>query len=255
MIVPLAQRRRLPVPECVQNLDLELVKQVLTKHEGHTYNAAIELGVPPSALTKLTWARPELLDVAFEVHERFLDDCEAVLRKVVRGSNEDRALRAAGFGLSHLRGARARGYVPASGSIDDEGYGGEPAQSVTYNVRWGGPSQPTETIERDGKLIEVPIYDRGPDEPVAEPLRLDAPAANAEHRHKPLVGGDLQGAEQHLGDGDHADLDALNDLDDTLRPLTGEARDRVEAALKHRPGDRDVILSTVEANGFDISGL
>ena len=38
-------------------------------------------------------------------------------------------------------------------------------------------------------------------------------------------------------------------------PLTGEHRDKVISALARRKNDRDDILGTVEANGYDITGL
>jgi hypothetical protein len=80
---------------------------------------------------------------------------------------------------------------------------------------------------RDGRLIEQLKYDQSVGDAAPGDVQLDV---------------------------DDVQLD-VDDATGVLRPLTGEARDRVEAALRQRPGDRDVILSTVEANGFDIGGL
>ena len=136
-MVPLSQRRRLQVPECVQNLDLDLVEEVLTRHEGHAHNAAIELGVPLSALRKLTWAIPRLQDVAFTETEHLLDDAEAVVRQVVRGGNIERALRAAALVLIRHRGGRARGYISAANEANEDTE--TDAETKNFAVRWGGP--------------------------------------------------------------------------------------------------------------------
>jgi hypothetical protein len=100
------------------------------------------------------------------------------------------------------------------------------------------PQRATETVLRDGREIEQPLYDRRAD----EPFRLDGPGEVAPNTIAPDVA-----IVEH-------EPDTADDVHD-LRPLIGVDRDRVEAALRQRPGDRDVILSTVEANGFDISGL
>jgi hypothetical protein len=65
-------------PAGFEDLDLELVSYVLAAHRGAFYPAARELGVTGSELTRLTWAKPELLD---EAHKRMRLD-------IVRADNE-----------------------------------------------------------------------------------------------------------------------------------------------------------------------
>jgi hypothetical protein len=51
-------------PASCADLDLAVVKRVLTKHYGDIPRAAKELGVSGPDLNRLTWAKPKLLEEA-----------------------------------------------------------------------------------------------------------------------------------------------------------------------------------------------
>jgi hypothetical protein len=149
-------------------------------------------------------------------------------------------LPAAMFQSRYSTVAAARGWITNAPVVDVV-----PVEPRTINIRWANsdgsiaPPPPTEQVMRDGKLIEMRVYDTGQSETVAPPAGDGARRAGPAASHDTTVEHELGG----------------DDLDEPLKPLIGADRDRVETALRQRPGDRDIILSTVEANGFDISGL
>jgi hypothetical protein len=121
--------------------------------------AAQELGVRSSEIRRLAMSNQTLRDL---VHER-IDDRNELAQANIEGdlmSDDWRRRQAASFFvLRNSVRAKLLGWVTASTTVDvDVDAGFEPAQPVTYNVRWGGPPQPTETIERDGRTLELPVY-------------------------------------------------------------------------------------------------
>jgi hypothetical protein len=222
------------ISESVATPDEDVVIEALGRHGMNVSAMADELGVPSAELRKLLWARPKFVAAADEMVERRLDMGEANIFEAARGTNAKLRFLAGCFITRYCTKARRRGWH-TNAPVEAAALVAEPRN---FTIRWANsdgsiaPPQPTETITRDGKLLEVRTYEPRSDESVSEHLRIDGPA-------------------------EISDTDVEQELDNVhaLQPLIGEDRDRVEAALRHRPGDRDVILSTVEANGFDISGL
>jgi hypothetical protein len=95
--------RRAKVPAGFEDLDLELVSYVLAAHRGAFYPAARELGLTGPELTRLTWAKPELLD---EAHKRMrLDIVRANNELIGADCSEDPARR------KWAKGRRLAGYI------------------------------------------------------------------------------------------------------------------------------------------------
>jgi hypothetical protein len=176
----------------------------------------------------------QFVAAADEMVERRLDMGEANIFEAARGANAKLRFLAGCFITRYCTKAGRRGWhTNAPAAVETV-----VAEPRNFTIRWANsdgsiaPPPPTERVMRDGKMIELRTYDRRSDEPVAEQLRIDAPDV-AIVEHEPDYADDAQ----------------------ELRPLTGVDRDRVEAAPRHRAGDREIILATVSSNGFDVSRL
>jgi hypothetical protein len=228
--------KALAISDRVATLDEDVVIETLGRHDLNVSATADELGVPSAELRKLLWARPRFVAAADEMVERRLDMGEANIFEAARGANAKLRFLAGCFITRYSTKAWRRGWhtnAPVEKEVTTE------PQNIT--IRWANPDgslappQPTEIIERDGKLIEVPVYDQSPREPVAEPPRIDGPA-------EALVAPNEIGPDVAV-------------IEPALKPLSSRDRIRVEAALIAQPDDREIILAQVRANGFDTDGL
>ena len=137
------------VPDSCADLNVARVARVLTRHRAYFPTAARELGVSPQDLKRLTWAKPQLLDQAHEEMELVVDRAQGALIEALYSDDERRQLWAADKILSS---SMARDHPLAPARRSETG-----AMIVTRFEE-----KPGETVvERDGKNISVPSYDKG----------------------------------------------------------------------------------------------
>ena len=123
------------VPVSCEHLDLALVERVLAKHHAFFPAAARELGVLPTDLRRLTWARPHLLDEAHEEMELFVARAMGELIKALYSPNDRRREWAAERILSSWI-ARDHPFARAPRGAARAQSGG----AVNFTFRWGEPS-------------------------------------------------------------------------------------------------------------------
>jgi hypothetical protein len=150
---------KLGIPESVRDLDHDRVVAVLVAANVNISAAARRLHVPSSDLRRLMNANPELLALAAEKEERRLDKAEAILDRELNSDDPRYSAAAAFFVLRNVKRAVARGWPQPDVEITVENQA--PARS--YVFRWEGDDPGETVMERDGKSIPVPRYDRGDD--------------------------------------------------------------------------------------------
>jgi hypothetical protein len=246
------------LPATVSNLDFAVVVEALTRRACNVTDTAHDLQVPPSDLRRLMWANPQLQDQAFEVVEARLDLAETNIAASLRSGDGRERLAASMFVIRNSHKARKRGWITSSSSAAELSVSAELDRPRKITFSWRRPDgeddeRLTDILERDGQRFAVPRYGEPIEgEVVTPPVLIEPARACGEAQLEGMVwpAAVLEGAVAVV-DHEPEDTDNVQELE----PLIGEARDRVEAALRQRPGDREVILATVEANGFDISGL
>jgi hypothetical protein len=82
------------MPEACRDLDHDLVRRTLTKHRLDICAAAKELGVERTALRRLTWHDPKLLDEAMEVCDLYVIKCNSRIIQGLYSPNRQRRERA-----------------------------------------------------------------------------------------------------------------------------------------------------------------
>jgi hypothetical protein len=142
--------------------------------------AAKRLRVPSADLRRLVLASPELLAAAFEKEERRLDRAEAILDRELNSNDPRYSAAAAFFVLRNAKRAVARGWRQPDVEVTVENQ----APAKTFVFKWQGDELDLgETImERDGKSIPVPRYDRGDD--CVEGEAATPPLVLIEHEHE-----------------------------------------------------------------------
>jgi hypothetical protein len=182
---------KLGIPESVRDLGHDRVVAVLVATNVNISAAAGRLHVPSSDLRRLMNANPDLLALAAEKEERRLDKAEAILDRELNSDDPRYSAAAAFFVLRNAKRAVARGWRQPDVEVTVE----NPAPARTYVFRWqGGELDPVEAVlERDGKSLPVPRYDRGDDclegEVVQPPVLIEhepePEAALIEHELEP----------------------------------------------------------------------
>jgi hypothetical protein len=147
------------VPDTVSNLDFAVVAEVLARHACNITDAAADLGVAASDLRRLMWANPPLQDAAFEVVEARLDLAEKNIAESLHSDDNRERLAASMFTLRNSARSRRRGWITSAGAPDLTVTAEQP-RTITF--RWAGEDPATDTIERDGRRIEVPRYGPSP---------------------------------------------------------------------------------------------
>jgi hypothetical protein len=104
------RKRGRTIPESCADLDLEAAGRELIRVSGNVSAAAAALGVPAHDLRLLTYAVPELIDVALEAEERVLDEAEALLLEAMDVGDMRSRIRAAGLFLRLTAAGRRRGF-------------------------------------------------------------------------------------------------------------------------------------------------
>jgi hypothetical protein len=172
--------RKSGVPESVRGLDPDRVLAVLIACNVNVTEAAKRLRVSSADLRRLVLASPDLMAAAFEKEERRLDKAEAILDRELNSDDPRYSAAAAFFVLRNAKRAVARGWRQP----DVEVTVNNPTPAKTYVFRWEGDElDPGETVmERDGKSIAVPRYDRGDDCLEGEVAK---PAVLIEHAPEP----------------------------------------------------------------------
>jgi hypothetical protein len=166
------------VPESVRDLDHDRVVAVLAATNVNISAAAGRLHVPSSDLRRLMNANPDLLALAAEKEERRLDKAEAILERELDSADPRYSAAAAFFVLRNAKRAVARGWRQPDVEITVD----NPAPARTYVFRWQGDELDPggAVLERDGKSLPVPRYDRGDDclegEAVAPPVLIERAA-------------------------------------------------------------------------------
>jgi hypothetical protein len=235
--------RELAIPESVRHLDGDAVIDALARHNGNVSAAAKDLGVPSADFRAFLRPNPQYQAAAHELIEHRQDLADATILEALKHPDLRYRLPAAMYQSRYSTVAAARGWI-TNAPVDTAAV----AEPKNITIRWANPDgsiappPPTEQVMRDGKMIELRVYDR------AEPQSLDGTVNALTSASDNVLPNDIVPDDTDFG---HEHIDNVHEL----RPLVGVDRDRVETALRQRPGDRDVILSTVEANGFDISGL
>ena len=137
-------------PASCANLDLAVVKRVLTKHFGDIPRAAKELGLSGPDLNRLTWAKPKLLEEAEDRRGEVIARAWGQLIEALYSDDSDRQMWASDKILSSWL-ARDHPLAPAR-----RGRGVEaPQRQVTF--RWDSAAA-TDVLERDGQTLQVPRY-------------------------------------------------------------------------------------------------
>jgi hypothetical protein len=149
------------VPASVRDLDPDRVLAALVACNVNVSEAAKRLRVPSADLRRLVLASPELMAAAFEKEERRLDKAEQILDRELNSDDPRYSAAAAFFVLRNAKRAGARGWRQPDVEITVEN---APAEK-TYVFKWAGDggSLGETVMERDGKSIPVPLYDRGDD--------------------------------------------------------------------------------------------
>jgi hypothetical protein len=171
------------IPESVAHLDVETISAALIRNDANIRNTARALGVPPGDLRKLVLLDQRLADAALEAVELRLDDAEANLYEALHCDDPRRRDAVSMFMLRNTQRASKRGYAVAASAASLEVSLDNPASAQTVVVRWGGDDSDREmdVIERDGKRIPVPRYDRGRSEDCLEG-EVATPAVLIEHK-------------------------------------------------------------------------
>jgi hypothetical protein len=171
-----------PVPESVRDLDPDRVLAVLVACGVNVSEAAKRLHIPSADLRRLVLASPDLMAAVFEKEERRLDRAEEILDRELNSDDPRYSAAAAFFVLRNAWRAVARGWRQPDVEVTVE----NAAPARTYVFRWeGDEANLGETVmERDGKSIPVPRYDRGDDCLAGEAA---APAVLIEHEPEPEV--------------------------------------------------------------------
>jgi hypothetical protein len=151
------------IPESVAHLEVEIVAAALIRNDANVRNTARVLGVPPGDLRKLVLLDQRLADAAVEAVELRLDDAEANLYEALHCDDPRRRDAVSMFMLRNTQRASKRGYAVAASAASLEVSLDNPASAQTVVLRWGGDGADREmdVIERDGKKISVPRYDKG----------------------------------------------------------------------------------------------
>jgi hypothetical protein len=150
--------------------------------------------------------RPKFVAAADEMVERRLDMGEANIFEAARGANAKLRFLAGCFITRYSTKAWRRGWL--TNAPPDKEVATEP-QNIT--IRWANPDgtlappQPTEQVMRDGKLIELPTYDR-----VATAVDTASPSAGDDALNV-LAGEALPEAHGHFHVGIGEDIDPANE--------------------------------------------
>ena len=240
--------RELELPESVRHLDGDAVIDALARNNGNISSAARHLNVPSADFRAMLRANPRYQAAAQELIEHRQDLADETILECLQHSDLRYRLPAAMFQSRYSTVAAARGWITNAPVEDD------PAPTVPREmiIRWGGPDgaiaapQPTEQVMRDGKMIELPVYDQGRDETPAvhnnfhvarDVLSLNAPVDGLK---------DHQVCEAHVDDG--LGVEDLKPMSDTLRQ---DALKRIQDA----PRAREAIIEHLRKKHFDVSGL
>jgi hypothetical protein len=146
---------KLGIPESVRDLDHDRVVAVLVAANVNISAAARRLHVPSSDLRRLMNANPDLLALAAEKEERRLDKAEEIIDRELALDSA----AAAFFVLRNAKRAVARGWRQPDVEVTVEN--AAPARKFVF--KWEGDDLGETVMERDGKSIPVPRYDRGDD--------------------------------------------------------------------------------------------
>jgi hypothetical protein len=171
------------IPESVAHLDVETVVAALIRNDANIRNTARALGVPPGDLRKLVLLDQRLADAALEAVELRLDDAEANLYEALHCDDPRRRDAISMFMLRNTQRASKRGYAVAASAASHEVSLDKQASVQTVVFRWGGDDSDREmdVIERDGKKISVPRYDKGRVDDCLEG-EVASPAVLIEHK-------------------------------------------------------------------------
>jgi hypothetical protein len=150
-------------PASCADLDLAVVKRVLTKHYGGIPVAAKELGVSGPDLKRLTWAKPKLLEEAEDRRVEVIARAWGQLITALYSDDVDRQMWASDKIMSSWL-ARDHPLAPAR-----RGRSTNVGESRGVTVRWADGDPATDPLERDGKTITVPRYGGDPVRPLAAP--------------------------------------------------------------------------------------
>ncbi len=145
------------VPATVTDLDPDAVTEAIGRFGYDITAAARDLRVPSSDLRRLLWANPKLQDQAFEVVEARLDVAERNIAEALHSKDPRRRDAASYFTVRNTRSAKKRGWITSSTAGAEEG--AALTETRTIQFTWAGYKPKTQTINRDGKDIEVPCYD------------------------------------------------------------------------------------------------
>ena len=165
------------LPASVRDLDHDRVVAALVATNVNITAAARKLHVPTSDLRHLVYVVPELLSLAIDKEERRLDRAEEILDRELNSDDPRYSAAAAFFVLRNAKRAVARGWRQPDVEISVEN---APARRLVF--KWEGDDLDETVMERDGKSIAVPRYDRGDDCLDGE---VAAPAALIEHEPAP----------------------------------------------------------------------
>jgi hypothetical protein len=152
--------RELAIPESVRHLDGDAVIDALARHNGNISAAAKDLGVPSADFRAFLRPNPQYQAAATELIEHRQDLADATILEALKHPDLRYRLPAAMFQSRYSVVAAARGWITNAPTHVDVA----PAPPVKMTFHWGSPPLPTETIVRDGKLIELPVYPASDDQ-------------------------------------------------------------------------------------------
>jgi hypothetical protein len=136
---------------------------------------------PPVICAKLVLLDQRLADAALEAVELRLDDAEANLYEALHCDDPRRRDATSMFLLRNTHRASKRGYAVAASAASLEVSLENPAQRVVFSWAGGDSDREMDVIERDGKSIPVPRYDKGRVDDCLEG-EVATPAALIEHK-------------------------------------------------------------------------
>jgi hypothetical protein len=171
---------KLGIPESVRDLDHDRVVAVLVAANVNISAAATRLRVPSSDLRRLMNANPDLLALAAEKEERRLDKAESILDRELNSDDPRYSAAAAFFVLRNAKRAVARGWRQPDVEVTVENQA--PAKTLVFKWQGEEANLGETMLERDGKNVPVPRYDRGDDCIEGE---VAAPAVLIEHAPEP----------------------------------------------------------------------
>jgi hypothetical protein len=166
------------LPASVRDLDPDRVVAALVSTNVNITAAARKLHVPTSDLRHLVYVVPELLSLAIDKEERRLDRAEEILDRELNSDDPRYSAAAAFFVLRNARRAVARGWRQPDVEVTVEN--AAPARRLVF--KWEGDDLDETVMERDGKSIAVPRYERGDDCLAGEVAK---PAVLIEHAPEP----------------------------------------------------------------------